>query len=40
LKIGALVVTSVRRIKIALASSCPYQDIFNHAYERQRTLAR
>ena len=40
LKIGALVVTSVRRIKIAMASSCPYQDIFDHAYERLRTVAR
>jgi hypothetical protein len=40
LKIGALVVTSVRRIKIAMASSCPYQGIFAHAYERLSAAAR
>jgi hypothetical protein len=40
LKIGALVSKSVRRVKIAMASSCPYQDIFAHAYERLRTAAR
>jgi hypothetical protein len=32
LKIGALVRTSVRRIKFAMASSCPYQDEFREAY--------
>jgi DDE family transposase len=31
LKIGALVRTSVRRVKIAMASSCPYQDVFGRA---------
>ena len=40
LKIGALVVTSVRRIKIAMASSCPYQGIFAHAHERLSAAAR
>jgi hypothetical protein len=40
LKIGALVVTSVRRIKIAMASSCPYQGIFTHAHERLCNPAR
>ena len=40
LKIGALVTTSVRRIKIAMASSCPYQDIFDHAHERLSAAAR
>jgi len=32
-KIGALVKLSVRRIKIAMASGCPYQDVFAHAYD-------
>jgi Transposase DDE domain group 1 len=40
LKIGALIVTSVRRIKIAMASSCPYQGIFAHAHERLSLAAR
>jgi hypothetical protein len=40
LKIGALVVTSVRRIKIAMASSCPYQSIFAHAHEGLSAAAR
>ncbi len=40
LKIGALVTTSVRRIKIAMASSCPYQGIFAHAHERLSLAAR
>ena len=40
LKIGALVTTSVRRIKIAMASSCPYQAVFHHAYERLSAAAR
>jgi hypothetical protein len=35
LKIGALVTISVRRIKFAMASGCPYQDVFAAAY---RTL--
>ena len=32
LKIGALVKLSVRRVRIAMASGCPYQDVFAHAY--------
>jgi Transposase DDE domain group 1 len=40
LKIGALVTTSVRRIKIAMASSCPYQGIFDHAHARLSAAAR
>jgi hypothetical protein len=32
LKIGALVRISVRRIKIAMASACPYQDEFRRAH--------
>ncbi len=40
LKIGALVVTSVRRIKIAMASSCPYQAVFAHAHDRLCDAAR
>jgi hypothetical protein len=31
-KIGALVTVSVRRIKFAMASGCPYQDVFATAY--------
>ncbi len=30
-KIGALVTVSVRRIKFAMASGCPYQDVFADA---------
>lgn len=32
LKIGALVKVSVRRVRIAMASGCPYQEVFAHAY--------
>jgi Transposase DDE domain group 1 len=32
LKIGALVRTSVRRIKVAMASACPYRDEYHLAY--------
>jgi len=32
-KIGALVKVSVRRIKIAMASGCPHQAVFAHAYD-------
>ena len=31
-KIGALVTISVRRIKIAMASGCPYKAVFATAY--------
>jgi len=34
LKIGARVTVSVRRIKVALASSYPYQSVFAHAYDQ------
>ena len=40
LKIGALVTTSVRRIKIAMASGCPYQDDFRQAYALLAAAAR
>ncbi len=43
LKIGALVRVSVRRIKIAMASACPWQDEFALAHARlcaQRCLIR
>jgi hypothetical protein len=39
LKIGALITISVRRVKIAFASSCPYQAIFAHAHHRLRCAA-
>ena len=39
LKIGALITTSVRRVKIAFASSCPQQAIFAIAYHRLRSAA-
>ena len=34
LKIGALVRVSVRRIKFAMASACPWQNEFTHAHDR------
>ena len=34
LKIGAQVRRSVRRIRIAMASACPYADIFAQAHHR------
>jgi len=36
LKPGALVRISVRRIKVAMASACPYQHEFSLAYARLR----
>ena len=39
LKIGALITTSVRRVKIAFASSCPYQETFAIAYHRLKRAA-
>jgi Transposase DDE domain group 1 len=39
LKIGALITTSVRRVKIAFASSCPHQAIFARAHHRLRYAA-
>jgi hypothetical protein len=40
LKIGALVRVSVRRIKIAMASACPYQNEFALAHLRLTAAAR
>ena len=34
LKLGARILVSVRRVLIAIASSCPYQDILALAYSR------
>jgi hypothetical protein len=39
LKIGALVRTSVRRVKVAFASGCPMQDVFATALDRLRPAA-
>jgi hypothetical protein len=35
-KIGALVSISVRRVKFAMASGCPYKDIFATAHRALR----
>ena len=40
LKIGAVVTTSVRRIKIAMASGCPYQHDFRQAHALLAAAAR
>lgn len=40
LKIGALVTISVRRIRFAMASGCPYQDDFRSAHVRLTAAAR
>ena len=39
-KIGALVRVSVRRIKVAMASACPYQNEFALAHLRLTAAAR
>jgi len=39
-KIGALVRVSMRRIKIAMASACPYQNEFAIAHARLTAAAR
>jgi hypothetical protein len=39
LKVDALVRISVRRIKVAMASACPYQNEFALAYARLRNAA-
>jgi hypothetical protein len=39
LKIGAQVTVSVRRVKFALASACPFQDVFAAACDRLRRAA-
>jgi hypothetical protein len=38
LKLGARIKKSVRRIKIAIASCCPYQDILAIAYSRIQAI--
>ena len=40
LKIGAWVRVSVRRVRVAMASGCPYQQEFAHAYAAIATLNR
>ena len=40
LKIGAQVTVSVRRVKVALATCCPYQELFNTAHARLSRAAR
>jgi hypothetical protein len=40
LKIGALITVSVRRIKFAMASGCPYQHDFRHAHTLLAAAAR
>lgn len=40
LKVGALVTISVRRIKFAMASGCPYQDDFRQAHALLTAAAR
>ena len=40
LKIGAVITTSVRRVKIAMASGCPYQLVFREAHARLAAAAR
>ena len=38
LKLGARITVSFRRILIAIASACPYQDILALAYQRIQLL--
>ncbi len=38
LKLGARITVSIRRILIAIASSCPYQDILAMAYSRIQAI--
>ena len=40
LKIGAVITISVRRVKIAMASGCPYQIAFREAHVRLQAAAR
>ena len=40
LKIGARVTVSVRRVKLALASACPFREVFTIAAERLRRALR
>ncbi len=38
LKLGARITVSIRRILIAIATACPYQDILAIAYQRIQAL--
>ncbi len=38
LKLGARLLTSVRRVLVSLSSSCPYQELFAAAYQRLQKL--
>ncbi len=38
LKLGARITVSFRRILIAIATACPYQDLFAIAYSRISTI--
>lgn len=40
LKIGAQITVSVRRVKVALATSCPWRELFEAAHERLCAAAR
>lgn len=40
LKIGAQITVSVRRVKVALATACPWRDLFETAHERLCAAAR
>jgi Transposase DDE domain group 1 len=40
LKIGAQVKTSARRVRIAMASACPFGEVYALAHQRLRRLAR
>lgn len=40
LKIGAWIRVSVRRVRIAMASGCPYQAAFSHAHAAIAALDR
>jgi hypothetical protein len=39
LKLGAKITVSVRRVLIAIASACPYQDILAIAYQRLQAIS-
>jgi len=39
LKLGAKITVSVRRVLIAIASACPYQDILAIAYQRSQAIS-
>jgi len=39
LKLGAKITVSLRRVLIAIASACPYQDILAIAYQRLQAIS-